>query len=162
MPKSIVTIVCVVSVIFVSGCRELSEGPEEGTDRESPYPTSNDPTSPETSAEWCPSNTFVGDIEGMSGQARLAYEVGLSVIYVGGEITSETAHYYFSGCELYRDTYTGMPTNNVCYVDVTGMYTGERFRAELQFYEIGSERGFYFTANAFEGMYSTSYNFICQ
>ena len=157
MTNSHITIACVIFAIVLVGCRE-----EDGSSQTASDPTSFNPTSSDPAQEWCPSNTYVAEVSGMSGTARLGYEVGLDVIYVNGEITSQTAYYSFSGCELYRDIYTGMPTNNVCWVEVTGSYAGERFRAELHFYEMGSERGFMFTANAYEGAYSTEYNFVCQ
>lgn len=143
--------------LFTVGCREVEPNSQTGSS-----PIVADSTSPDPAQEWCPSNTYVANVSGMSGTAQLGYEVGLDVIYVGGEIRSQSAYYSFSGCELYRDIYTGMPTNNICWVEVTDQYQGERFRAELHFYEMGAERGFMFTANAYEGAYSTAYNFICQ
>jgi len=107
---------------------------------------------------WCASNTFVADLGGSPGTAQLGYELGLTILYVGGQIVSQVDQYYFSGCELPLDLYTQLPSSSVCWVDVTSTVTGERFRAELNFHQTG----FVFTANAYEGAYSTDYNFICQ
>ncbi|MBN4050411.1 hypothetical protein JYT28_01545 [Desulfobulbus sp. AH-315-M07] len=77
---------------------------------------------------------------------------------MAGEIVSQSAQYYFSGCELPLDPYTDLPASSVCWVDVTGVFTGDRFRAELNF----DQTGFVLTSNAYEGAYSTNYNFVCQ
>lgn len=149
MSRFAITTVLAATLTLSVGCvAEVDDNDDSGSGRG---------VTPTGGQQWCASNTFVADIEGAPGTARLAYEKGLTILYVGGEITSQTSQYYFSGCELALDDYTGLPASSVCWADVTAS-TGERFRAELNFHQTG----FYFTANAYEGAYSTNYNFVCQ
>lgn len=107
---------------------------------------------------WCPSNRFVADLGGLPARAALASELGLSWLFVSGEVVSPSAHYYFSGCELPLDPYSGAVAADVCWVEVVELSTGQRLRAELRFYD----RGFLFVTDPFEGLYSTVYDFVCE
>lgn len=142
-------IACAVFVVLVTGCDSGGGG-------------GGDPAPPDPTQGFCPSNRYVADLEGAPGTAQLFCEIGLNVVYVGGEVTSAYAYYTFTGCELYRDPYSGAITNSVCWVDVVDGYSGDRFRAEMQFYDLGGAQGFLFIANAYEGAYSTTYDFVCQ
>jgi hypothetical protein len=108
--------------------------------------------------EWCPSNRFVADFGGLPATAALASELGLSWLFVSGEIVSPTARYYFSGCELPLDPYSGAVAADVCWVEVVEVVSGQRLRAELRFHD----RGFLFITDPFEGLYSTGYDFVCE
>ena len=67
---------------------------------------------------------------------------------MAGEISSASAYYTFQGDLLGARG----------WVDVVDHYSNQRFRAQIDL----TTTGFYFTANAFEGAWSTPYAFSCQ
>ncbi|MCA9623969.1 MAG: hypothetical protein KC731_33330 [Myxococcales bacterium] len=146
MPR--LTSLTLLPLLLLAACTVEPDDPGDGANQ-----ATNDPL-----AGWCSSNRFVTDLGGLPGVASLTHELGLEFVFVEGAIESETAHYTFTGCQLPRDPYSGAITGNLCWVDVntTGAY--ERFRAEMEFHD----QGFWFTANAYEGAYSTTYDFRCE
>ncbi len=78
--------------------------------------------------------------------------------YLSGDIRSASAYYTFTGELLGTDPYTGQPTSNVAYVDVTDWGSNDRFRAQVTVY---ADR-FELISNVYEGLYSTAYTFTCQ
>jgi len=129
------------------GCEEL--GTQSSNDSSSQFAAKRAGT-------WCPSMTFTGDIHGAQATARITFEPHHEMGYVSGTITSQTSRYSFYG-DTPIDVMTKVPVNSVMWVDVTEE-TGERFRAEINWYE----KGFTFSPNPFgEGPYY-DYIFYCS
>jgi hypothetical protein len=97
----------------------------------------------------CPTGTYVSDFGGLPATARVNVEILTNVTYVSGDIRSATAYY----------TFTGETVNGSGFVDVVHHNTNQRFRAQV---DATADGGFVFTANAYEGQYSTPYQFSCK
>jgi hypothetical protein len=148
----IATVSLAIVALCSAGCL-VGEGPGMDDDDSASV---DSPQSPQGDG-WCDSLTFTGMVEGLEATARLSFEPAFERAYVGGEITTPTSAYTFFG-DLPIDANTKVPTTDVMWVEVNTTSTGERFRAELRFHE----DGFVFIANAYEGAYSTPYEFVCQ
>ena len=69
----------------------------------------------------CASGVYVGNLHGLQATARVQVEQLREVTYVGGEITSQTAHYLFKA-DLWGERGWG---------DMIDMYSNERFRIQI-------------------------------
>ena len=150
-------LVAVVCCALSTGCvLERGEGFGDDDDGAARPGGPETPGAPQGNG-WCDSLTFVGDIEGLEAIARLSFEPAFERAYVGGTIDTPTANYTFFG-DMPIDVDTKQPVSDVMWVEVNTTGSNERFRAEIRFHDVG----FTFIANAYEGAYSTPYEFTCQ
>lgn len=111
-----------------------------------------------TSAAWCPSGTFVGDLQGAEGTITATFSSSIhfdsdsysfdgQYIQMGGELKSASAWYLFAA-DLYP--YSG-------YGDMTDVIYNETFKIYVEL----TADGLYIVTNPYEGLYSTTYQFTC-
>lgn len=134
---------------------DSGSGPSDGT----PNGAGADANPPAAGGgTWCPSSTFVGDLQGVQATVTAQFSVSPNFhaasgtfdgkyIQMGGELVSPNAYYVFYA-DLYP--YAG-------YGDMIDGASGESFRIYVEL----KADGFWLVSNPFEGLYSTTYEFLC-